>query len=320
MTDHTADAARGVQPLRGHDEARALLGALRHRGVQTLLFTGPSGVGRRRLARWYAQLVNCAAPQHDEPCGRCESCRVFAVDEHPDYREIAPEATTKTGRVSRDPQLRIDDLVARQGGNPDPLAPWLRTRPRYRYRVGVIDRADTLNMQAANAFLKMLEEPPSYALIILIAPSPQAVLSTIASRSTPLRLGTLDTPELAAELGLEHPAARLGRPGALLRALGDRDNFAVLVGQIDDYLAALRDDLDAALTRADVLEKAWSNETTFDVAELLCARLSARAPHHYAPALAAVHRCEEALGAYGSPSLAFQVLTLELREIIDRAR
>ncbi len=306
-----------LQPLRGHHEARALLARLKVRGVQTLLFTGPNGVGRRRLARWYAQLLNCAAPEQNEPCDRCESCRMFRRDEHPDYREIAPEATTKTGRVSRNRQFRIDDLVFRKGGNPEPLAPWLRTRPRYRYRVGVIDHADALNVQAANAFLKMLEEPPSYAVIVLVAPSPQAVLATIASRSTPLRLGTLETPDLAARLPVKHPAERLGRPGQLIEATAFDQDFRDLITQIGAYVDALDADLDAALTQADVLEKAWSNETRFDVAELVAARLSERAPHHYAPALAALHRCEEALSAYGSPSLAVQVLTLELREVVS---
>ena len=82
----------------------------------------------------------------------------------------------KTGKRSRNVQLRIDDLVWRANGNPAPLGPWLETRPRFRRRVGVIDSAETLNPQAANAFLKFLEEPPSYTVIILIAPSPQAVL------------------------------------------------------------------------------------------------------------------------------------------------
>ena len=79
---------------------------------------------------------------------------------------------------------------------------------------------------------------------------------------------------------------------------------------------ALTKGLEEAFEKADALEKAWSGETRFEVAELLRARLSELAPSAYAAALAAVERCEDALAAYASPGLAVQVLTLELREVI----
>src|SRR5690606_39542988 len=68
------------------------------------------------------------------------------------------------------------------------LGPWLALRPVGRWRVGVIDRAETLTEEAANAFLKTLEEPPSRSVIILIAPGPDALLATVASRCTVVRL------------------------------------------------------------------------------------------------------------------------------------
>ncbi len=284
--------------------------------THTLLFVGPPSVGRRRVARWYAALLNCEH-RGDEPCGHCPSCRLFESG-HPDYREIAPETTTKTGKRSRNVQFRIDDLVKREGGNPNPLGPWLETRPRFRRRVGVIDRAETLNPQAANAFLKFLEEPPSYAVIILIAPSPQAVLPTIASRSTPVRFGTVDVSSL--ESPTPHPAARLGRAGDLLSAAEHPDEFATLVELINSYVLALEKGLEEALEKADALEKAWSGETRFSVPELLRARLSDLSPGAYASSLIALERCENALASYASPGLAVQVLTLELREVVRNKR
>ena len=291
---------------------------LRRLDTHTLLFVGPPRVGRRRVARWYAALLNCER-QEAEPCGRCPSCLLFQNDNlaaHPDYREIAPEATTKTGKRSRNVQLRIDDLVWRANGNPAPLGPWLETRPRFRRRVGVIDSAETLNPQAANAFLKFLEEPPSYAVIILIAPSPQAVLPTITSRSTPVRFGTVDVTSL--ETPTPHPMARLGRAGDLMNAAEYADDFTALVELVNAYVMALSKGLEEAFEKADALEKAWSGETRFEVAELLRARLSELSPNAYAAALVAVERCEDALAAYASPGLAVQVLTLELREVIRR--
>ena len=298
--------------LIGHGEVQAVL---RRLDTHTLLFVGPPSVGRRCVARWYAALLNCE--REAGPCGRCPSCRLFqsdATDAHPDYREIAPETTTKTGKRSRNVQFRIDDLVRRQNGNPDPLGPWLETRPRFRRRVGVIDRAETLNPQAANAFLKFLEEPPSYAVIILIAPSPQAVLPTIASRSTPIRFGTVDVSQI--ETPIPHPAARLGRAGELIRAAEHAEDFTALTELVNSYVLTLEKGLEEALEKADALEKAWSSETRFSVPELLRARLSDLAPNAYAGAITALERCENALAAYASPGLAVQVLTLELREVV----
>ena len=288
---------------------------LRRLDTHTLLFVGPPRVGRRRVARWYAALLNCER-QEAEPCGRCSSCILFqsdTPDAHPDYREIAPEAATKTGKRSRRLQIRIDDLVWRANGNPNPLGPWLETRPRFQRRVGVIDSAETLNPQAANAFLKFLEEPPSYAVIILIAPSPQAVLPTITSRSTPVRFGTVDA---TLETPTPHPMARLGRAGDLMNAAEHSEDFTALVELVNTYVLALEKGLEEAFEKADALEKTWSGETRFEVAELLRARLSELSPNAYAAALVAVERCEDALAAYASPGLAVQVLTLELREVV----
>lgn len=302
----------GTEPLQGHEQARALLRQLQS---HTLLFAGPERVGRRRVARWYAQWLNCEEqPLVAEPCGHCASCRAMSGGSHPDYKEISPDLSTKTGRVSRRPQLRIDDLVFRDGGNPEPLSRWLEIRPRSRWRVGVIDHAEALGEQAANAFLKFLEEPPGYARIILIAPSPEAVLSTIASRSTVVRFGTVAIKNGSEHL-LEHPLARLGRAGDFIGAQMNREAFEAAVEAVDLFLLSLARGLDDVFVRADALEKAWSSEAGVDVAELLRARLSAWQPLAYAEALGAVERCEKALEAYASAPLAMQVLALDLRAV-----
>lgn len=237
----------------------------------------------------------------------------MAAGLHPDYREITPDARTKTGRVSRRRELRIDQLVPRKDGDPDPLSRWLERRPQFTYRVGVIDHAEALNLNAANAFLKVLEEPPSYARILLIAPSREAVLPTIASRSTVLRLSTVDPSLVNSSHREHHPATRLGRPGDLLGADAHPEAFETLLGHVDRYLLSLEKGLEEALERADALEKAWTAEAIFDVPELLRARLSEWPPAHYVASLKALERCEQALQSYASPTIAVQVLTLDLR-------
>lgn len=299
----------------GHDAALAVLKSLT---AHTLLFVGPPRVGRRQVARWYAQRLNCQVSGQtlgQDPCGHCESCRLFASGEHPDYREVAPVGETKAGRRSRRPLLRIGDLVRREDGSENPLGPWLEARPRFRYRVGVIDGADTLSEGAANAFLKFLEEPPSYAVIILIAPSVGSVLPTLVSRSVPVRFGAveaeIETPE-------PHPAARLGRVGELLEAAAQPDAFSARLEIVNHYLLALEKGLEEALEGADALEKAWGEDTPFSIPELLRARMGEWPPQSYADALTALERCEEALAAYAAPGIAVQVLTLELRALRKR--
>ena len=127
-------------PLIGHEAAQAVLRRLRS---HTLLFVGPPRVGRKRVAQWYAQLLNCQRPEN-APCGLCESCRLFATGEHPDLRVLAPALETKTGRRSRRPSIRIGDLVPREDGSGTPLSRWLEARPRFAKRVGIVDGAEFL--------------------------------------------------------------------------------------------------------------------------------------------------------------------------------
>jgi DNA polymerase III subunit delta' len=283
--------------LQGHQLQQDLLRTLH---TQALLFCGPQGVGRRQVARWYGLYLNCEHP--DGPCGRCASCQRFA--EHPDYLEIQPQLVTSTGRLSRRPEIRIGQLVSRDDdrGDVPPLKQWLESRPIFKKRVGVIDAADILNVSAANAFLKTLEEPPSQAVIILIAPSPQAVLPTIASRCTVVRFH----PVL---LNSDHPTAGLGRIGDIEKARQHQDAFNEIMNVIEAYVLALDKGLENAFEAADALEKIWSNNKDFDIAELLLAKLSSRQPANKE----AIDRFEESLEAYGSSNLAMQVLTLELR-------
>jgi hypothetical protein len=150
-------------------------------------------------------------------------------------------------------------------------------------------------------------------VVILIAPSVESVLPTIVSRSALVRFGAVDA---AIETPEPHPAARLGRPGDLLEAAAYPELFSARLGVIHSYLLSLEKGLEEALERADALEKAWSEDARFDVAELLRARLSEWPSRAYAEGVAALERCEAALEAYASPGIAVQVLTLELREIL----
>lgn len=251
-------------PPSGQTAALAALRALSldaARAPRTLLLAGPAGVGRRAVARWYAALRNCEA-QFDDPCGRCRACLDMLPDADGhirslDYREVGPATTTKDGKVARRPQLRIEQLVVRERSDEEPLGPWLAQPPRRTHRVGVIDHAELLTEEAANAFLKTLEEPPKHATIILIAPGPDALMATVASRCTTLRLSPSSPPGAVREMLSPHPALRLGRPALWQAALADPDALSARRAAIEALLDALENDLADAFTAADALLALW---------------------------------------------------------------
>ena len=295
--------------LRGHEQARELL---RNVPARSLLFSGPEGVGRRQLARWYAALLNCER-SGAEPCGECASCLLWHGG-HPDYLEVAPAATTTTGRLNRRPEIRISQMVPREGAAEEPLYTWLERRPLHRWRVGVIDSAHLLTAAAANSFLKMLEEPPSWVKIVLIAPEPRALLPTIASRVTVIRLGTVDT------TGMEpagHPAHQLGTPGPLERANRSQADWEEASAAVSAYVSALHGNLNDSLQTAVELEPVWLGKAAFDVPQMLRAELRRLEPTSFGPADSAVARAEEQLASYVSAPIALQLLTLELRAVLN---
>jgi DNA polymerase III subunit delta' len=269
------------------------------------------------VARWLAATLNCeAADAATRPCGHCSSCRALAAGEHPDVREVAPSQTTRSGRQRRQLEITIDQLVARPNADPDPLGPWLERRPRYARRVGIIDHAEALNVSAANAFLKMLEEPPPWAVIVLVATGPDALLPTVASRCATVRLGAVDVRSFT---DLErHPAFRLGLPGPLLRAREEETDYRALQDDVERLIDALDGGLREALDAAEALAKRLDRSAVVAPMALLREALRNLPPSAYAAALDAVERCEHALEAYANPPLALTALALDLRAVLGR--
>jgi hypothetical protein len=297
--------------VQGHEDVRTLLPGLT---APALLFTGPEGTGRRQVARWYTALLNCSAPQPAGPCGECPACRLWTPAGHPDYREVAPQLVTAQGRLNRRPEIRISQLVPREGEEGEPLSTWLEKRPVQKTRVGVIDGADRLTVAAANSFLKMLEEPPSYSRIILIAPAVRSLLPTLASRCVVIRFGTVPTGGIPPA---GHPAHHLGAVGPLYRAQQQPEGFAQAEAAVAGFADALDGSLEEAQAAAQVLEKAWT-DGPWDHGQLLREQLRLRlAPLAFAQAADALAACEERLAAYVSPGVALQLLALELRQLSD---
>lgn len=143
-----------------------------------ILLEGDKGTGRHTLMRFLSRAAVCDG--ENPPCGVCRGCHLAQIGTHPDITVIAPEDGKKNITVPQIRALRTEAYVK----------PHMADR-----RVFVIDKADSMNEQAQNALLKVLEEPPADIIFILIAESAAALLDTIISRCTVLSLVPPETDE-----------------------------------------------------------------------------------------------------------------------------
>ena len=158
--------------------------ATRARPAQALLLAGPRGVGKSELAQAWAQALLCEAPQPDgAACGSCPACHWFETGAHPDFRLVTlQEKTSKEGEIRMATAIEVDQ--ARETVDFVQLSTY-----RAGFRVVRVDPADSLNLAAANALLKVLEEPPLNTVFVLVSDQPRRLLPTIRSRCTRLDIG-----------------------------------------------------------------------------------------------------------------------------------
>ena len=129
------------------------------------LFCGPRGVGKTTCARIFAKAINCFDPQEGgEPCGKCESCQAFDQQRSMNIHELDAASNNSVDDIR---ELCKQVLIPPQTG---------------KYKVFIIDEVHMLSPSAFNAFLKTLEEPPSYVIFILCMTENHKILPTILSR------------------------------------------------------------------------------------------------------------------------------------------
>lgn len=206
-----------------------------HEARHAYLFAGPPGLGRRTLALHFAQALNCTQPPAPgEFCGQCRDCRQIAAMQHPDL--VIVQAETEGGTLKVDQVREVQHALA--------LKPY-----QSKYRVALFLRFQEANDNAANALLKTLEEAPAYAVLILTADNPEALLPTIVSRCEVLRLRPLKFDEVKTYLqdqDVEAQRAGLlahisgGRPGYALRLLEDENILQRRAERLDDLQRLLQ--------------------------------------------------------------------------------
>ena len=208
-----------IAPLTGHLPLRERLADAFEAGrlPRLLLLVGPQGVGKQRLGLWLAQRLVCTAPARIEPCGTCPSCRQVLDLTYPDVHWFVPVARPKAGEADKQQEELAEALgkvmeerrKSPLWGAPEGLAGHFMATSQLllkraaltpaagKRKVFLLGDAERLvpqesSPEAANALLKLLEEPPADTWIILTCSDLGRVLGTIRSRSVVVRVAPLD--------------------------------------------------------------------------------------------------------------------------------
>src|SRR6185503_15412348 len=165
-----------------------------------LLFTGEEGIGKKLFALEVARALNCRTPKDNEACGVCSSCIRIAKLNYP-QREDADEWTQIIWTDHPDVGLVVAPKRVLRVEQMRQIEREANFRPfEGAARVFLVDEADKLNDNSANALLKVLEEPPHTAHIILITSRPAMLLPTIRSRCQMIRFSPLSAEEIERHL------------------------------------------------------------------------------------------------------------------------
>ncbi|MDR1140923.1 MAG: hypothetical protein LBL62_04460 [Planctomycetaceae bacterium] len=289
------------QGIKGHDAVfqRFLRAQQRGRLAGSFLFVGLSGVGKRQFAIALAKGFLCKGNGNSsiDPCGVCDSCRLFGSVDHAGHAEnvesvknsepvmpLAPESEKKSGKGKSDKTIKEKkekkekEIITENFVSPHPDLYYVfkppdksflplelligdkehrgqsglcynisRTPFLGHHKVAIIDDADFLNTEGANALLKTLEEPPPDSLLILIGTSTAKQLPTIRSRCQIIRFAPL-SPQILGSLLMEQGiAATLEQSLTLARRAGG--SFDQAKDFFDDDIETIRNELNMALSQ-----------------------------------------------------------------------
>ena len=232
----------------GNERLKQRLSASFQKGAVShcYLISGPAGSGKKTLARLLSAAMECTAPS--VPCLRCIACRKAMAGQHPDVIPVD------------DPEKAFVPINLIRG-----MAADAAIRPNEgQKKIYLIPRAHKMQAPAQNALLKIIEEPPSYGVFLLLAENPDLLLPTVRSRSVELALSPLSDALLWEELHKRFPdaadaacTAAISRSGGWLgQAIAAMENGA-LSPQTQDFAAAFANRDPLALLRLCISMEKW---------------------------------------------------------------
>lgn len=163
----------GNNQIKEHMKRAVKTGKVSH----AYIIDGPLSSGKLMLAKAFAQMLQCENPMENGPCHNCHSCRQIQNGNSPDVIFVEHEKTAIIGVEDVRSQINTDIII----------------RPYdSKYKIYIIDEAEKMNVQAQNAILKTIEEPPEYAIIMLLTTNGMGFLPTILSRCVRLEMKPVD--------------------------------------------------------------------------------------------------------------------------------
>lgn len=277
-----------------HPSVHQALKPERFAAGKTYLFVGRPGQGRASAARELARELNCL--HKAEPCAHC---RLFAKGAFPDFILVAPDGQS----------VKIEQV--RQLQNQLSLSPYSAASARF----AVIDNAELLTVEAQNALLKLIEEPPAQTTVVLVATDPEALLPTVRSRAQVVYFPPVAADQLTEWLANRNarPAKELaelseGAPGLAVRLAAD-DELRAAYQSADQAAAALFDDslFNRLIAARDI---AGQSDAIQLVADRVVARSRRDARATSPEALVAAERLVRHLSAGVVPRAAFEAFAV----------
>ncbi len=143
-------------------------------GHHAFLLVGPPGAGTSELAMAFSAALLCHTPEAGQACGKCESCHWWQAGLHPDLRVLTPDEQGEDEEVQKRKEIKIEAVRG--------LSDWAYSSAHSSIKVVVVNPANTLNVNAANALLKLLEEPPPAVRFVLTTNDRKRIPATVLSR------------------------------------------------------------------------------------------------------------------------------------------